>query len=82
VALVFLVHVPKVPMGNMNILELGTNVFIVEQIHTGLVPIVLRKSINMNLGLESVVIVGHPHLVHALTAHQKSMNIKYAAEIC
>ena len=63
-------------MANMNILELGTNVFIVDQIHTGRVPIALRKSINMNLALD-VVIVGHPHLVHALTAHQKCTSINY-----
>ena len=71
-----LVHAQKVHMANMNIAELETNVFIVDQIHTVLVPIALPKSTNMNLVLESVVIVVRLLLVHALIVHQKCMNIK------
>lgn len=72
---VVLVHVLIVHTVNMNIQELETNVFTVDQVHTVLAPIVLRKHTNMNLVLESVVIVDRLLLVHAPIAHQKSMSI-------
>lgn len=65
-----------VPMENMNIQTLATNVLIVDQHHSGAVHIAHPANINMNQVKENAAIVDLVHLEVVRIVHLGSMSIK------